>query len=168
MAGSITAALFLRRFVEAPRYAHFDIYGWQPKAAPGRPKGGVGQGARALLAALPELCAAMSDRRTTPANERVVWEGFAGPVSPDLRKVAGEPVAIAAAVAPLLDRPGDAGGRRERELVLGEGFRRLDTAGRLGLRLRRARRLCRLDPLTGCWRRSRPRRPTWSRCARAT
>lgn len=55
-AGSITAALFLRRFVTAtPRYAHFDIYGWQPSAAPARPKGGVGQGARALLAALPRV-----------------------------------------------------------------------------------------------------------------
>ncbi len=54
MAGSITAALFLRRFVrEAERFAHFDVYGWQPKDAPARPKGGVGQGARALLAALP-------------------------------------------------------------------------------------------------------------------
>jgi leucyl aminopeptidase len=56
MAGSITAALFLRRFVTAtPRYVHFDIYGWQPKAEPARPKGGVGQGARAILQALPEL-----------------------------------------------------------------------------------------------------------------
>ena len=56
MAGSITAALFLRRFVtDTPRYMHFDIYGWQPKPAPARPKGGVGQGARALLAALPDL-----------------------------------------------------------------------------------------------------------------
>ncbi|MBK4217712.1 leucyl aminopeptidase family protein [Paracoccus caeni] len=56
MAGSITAALFLRRFAEgAGRYLHLDIYGWQPVAAPGRPKGGVGQGARAILAALPEL-----------------------------------------------------------------------------------------------------------------
>jgi leucyl aminopeptidase len=55
-AGSITAALFLRRFVTGtPRYVHFDIYGWQPSAAPGRPKGGVGQGARALLQALPEI-----------------------------------------------------------------------------------------------------------------
>lgn len=55
-AGSITAALFLRRFVsEAPNYMHFDIYGWQPSAAPARPKGGVGQATRALLAALPEL-----------------------------------------------------------------------------------------------------------------
>ena len=56
MAGSVTAALFLRRFVTAtPRFAHFDIYAWQPAAAPARPKGAVGQGARAILAALPEV-----------------------------------------------------------------------------------------------------------------
>jgi len=56
MAGSITAALFLRRFVsQTQRFVHFDIYGWQPKDAPARPKGGVGQGARALLAALPQV-----------------------------------------------------------------------------------------------------------------
>ncbi len=54
-AGSITAALFLRRFVGDSPYLHFDIYGWQPVAAPARPKGGVGQGARALLGALPGL-----------------------------------------------------------------------------------------------------------------
>ncbi len=53
-AGAITAALFLRRFVESP-YMHFDIYGWQPNAAPARPKGGVGMGARAVLEALPEM-----------------------------------------------------------------------------------------------------------------
>ncbi len=54
-AGSITAALFLRRFVtDTPRYMHFDIYGWQPSDAPARAKGGVGQGTRALLAALPQ------------------------------------------------------------------------------------------------------------------
>ena len=57
-AGAITAALFLRRFATgAHRYAHFDIYGWQPSAAPGRPKGGAGQGMRALLHALPEILA---------------------------------------------------------------------------------------------------------------
>ena len=54
-AGSITAALFLRRFVACPRYVHFDIYGHTPSDAPARPKGGVGQGARALLAALPKV-----------------------------------------------------------------------------------------------------------------
>ncbi len=55
MAGAITAALFLRRFADVERYVHFDIYGWQRSAAPGRPKGGVGQGARALLDALPRI-----------------------------------------------------------------------------------------------------------------
>ncbi|MBU2866127.1 leucyl aminopeptidase family protein [Pacificibacter marinus] len=56
MAGCITAALFLRRFVtNTPRYMHFDVYGWCPSSLPGRPKGGVGMGARALLAALPDL-----------------------------------------------------------------------------------------------------------------
>ncbi len=54
-AGSITAALFLRRFVDASPYIHFDIYGWQPNSAPARPKGGVGMGARAILDALPEM-----------------------------------------------------------------------------------------------------------------
>ena len=55
-AGSITAALFLRRFVsKGDRYIHFDIFGWQPNGAPGRSKGGLGQGARAVLAALPDL-----------------------------------------------------------------------------------------------------------------
>ncbi len=48
-AGSVTAALFLRRFVEkAGAYVHFDIYGWAPKAKPGRPVGGEAQGVRAL------------------------------------------------------------------------------------------------------------------------
>ncbi|CUX83997.1 MAG: leucyl aminopeptidase [Roseibaca calidilacus] len=56
MAGSITAALFLERFVtDGTRFAHFDIYGYQPKPAPGRPKGGAAQGARALFAALPDV-----------------------------------------------------------------------------------------------------------------
>ena len=53
-AGSITAALFLRRFTTGP-YIHFDIYGWNPSARPARPKGGVGMGARAILDALPDL-----------------------------------------------------------------------------------------------------------------
>ncbi len=57
-AGSITAALFLRRFVEQTAYVHFDIYGWQPSDAPGRPKGGVGQGTRALLKVIAEMSAA--------------------------------------------------------------------------------------------------------------
>jgi len=54
-AGSITAALFLRRFVNGPRFVHFDIYGHSPTDQPARPKGGVGQGARALLCALTDI-----------------------------------------------------------------------------------------------------------------
>jgi len=52
-AGSITAALFLNRFVDgAKAHAHFDIYGWTPTARPGFPKGGEAQGIRALYALL--------------------------------------------------------------------------------------------------------------------
>ena len=50
MAGAITAALFLRRFVEnAGSFAHFDLYAWTPVAKPARPKGGAHQGIRAML-----------------------------------------------------------------------------------------------------------------------
>ena len=49
-AGSITAALFLRRFVERTSgWAHFDVYGWTPTAKPGRPEGGEAQIAHALF-----------------------------------------------------------------------------------------------------------------------
>lgn len=54
-AGSITAALFLKRFVEkAKTYVHFDIFGWTPNAKPGRPKGGEAQAMRALFAMIAE------------------------------------------------------------------------------------------------------------------
>lgn len=52
-AGSITAALFLRRFVEhAKAHVHFDIFAWTPAAKPGRPKGGEAQALRAVFALL--------------------------------------------------------------------------------------------------------------------
>jgi leucyl aminopeptidase len=51
-AGSITAALFLKRFVGDAPWVHFDIFGWTPKARPGRPRGGECQAARAVLAVL--------------------------------------------------------------------------------------------------------------------
>ena len=54
-AGAITAALFLRRFAGETRYMHFDIYSWSSFNLPARPKGGCGQGIRALLEAMPEL-----------------------------------------------------------------------------------------------------------------
>ena len=50
MAGAITAALFLRRFVEnTAQFVHLDMYGWTPVAKPGRPKGGEAQSIRAML-----------------------------------------------------------------------------------------------------------------------
>ncbi|MGF1605322.1 MAG: M17 family metallopeptidase [Rhodothalassiaceae bacterium] len=52
-AGAITAALFLRRFVEPPvRWAHFDVYAWNMRPRPGRPKGGEAMGLRAVMAYL--------------------------------------------------------------------------------------------------------------------
>jgi leucyl aminopeptidase len=52
-AGSISAALFLQRFVRnAKHFVHFDIYGWVPSARPGFPKGGEPQAARTLFAML--------------------------------------------------------------------------------------------------------------------
>ncbi len=52
-AGSITAALFLRRFV--PRdtpWAHLDVFAWRPLSKPGRPKGGDAFGIRAAWSML--------------------------------------------------------------------------------------------------------------------
>ncbi|WGF88747.1 leucyl aminopeptidase family protein [Marinivivus vitaminiproducens] len=52
-AGAITAALFLKAFVtDTPSWAHLDIYGWNPSARPGRPKGGEATALRALFTAL--------------------------------------------------------------------------------------------------------------------
>ncbi|MBB4657730.1 leucyl aminopeptidase family protein [Parvularcula dongshanensis] len=51
-AGSITAALFLRRFVGTVPYAHLDIYAWTPSARPGRPLGGEAMGMRAVFGVL--------------------------------------------------------------------------------------------------------------------
>ena len=48
MAGAVTAALFLRRFVPAGvPWAHFDTFAWRAAAKPGRPKGGDALGLRA-------------------------------------------------------------------------------------------------------------------------
>ncbi len=53
MAGAVTAALFLRKFVpDGLPWAHFDTYAWRGSAKPGRPKGGDAFGLRAAWAAL--------------------------------------------------------------------------------------------------------------------
>jgi leucyl aminopeptidase len=56
MAGCITAALFLKRFVpEQMRWAHLDTYAWRDQAKPGRPKGGDALGLRAIFDMLGRL-----------------------------------------------------------------------------------------------------------------
>ena len=47
-AGSVTAALFLERFVKNTPWMHFDTYGWNPTSRPGHPKGGDMYGVRAV------------------------------------------------------------------------------------------------------------------------
>jgi leucyl aminopeptidase len=52
-AGSITAALFLERFVpERQAWAHLDVYAWNDSDKPGHPRGGEAQGLRAYFAFL--------------------------------------------------------------------------------------------------------------------
>ncbi len=52
-AGSVTAALFLRRFAPTVgSWVHLDIFAWNPKSAPGRPVGAEAQAIRALYAML--------------------------------------------------------------------------------------------------------------------
>jgi leucyl aminopeptidase len=52
LGGAITAALFLKKFVTAPSWMHFDIFAWTASAKPGRPEGAELQTARALYAML--------------------------------------------------------------------------------------------------------------------
>jgi leucyl aminopeptidase len=48
-AGSIIAALFLKRFVAAtPNWLHVDLYAWNPRERPGRPVGAEAQCVRSL------------------------------------------------------------------------------------------------------------------------
>lgn len=52
-AGSITAALYLERFVpETQAWAHLDQYAWNDSERPGKPAGGEAQGLRAAFALL--------------------------------------------------------------------------------------------------------------------
>ena len=53
MAGSVTAALYLERFVpEGQTWGHVDVYSWNDSDRPGRPAGGEAQGLRAAFAML--------------------------------------------------------------------------------------------------------------------
>jgi leucyl aminopeptidase len=52
-AGSVTAALFLKRFApERGAWAHLDIFAWNPRSRPGWPTGAEAQGLRALFAVI--------------------------------------------------------------------------------------------------------------------
>jgi len=53
MAGCITAAMFLKRFVpDNVEWAHLDTFAWRDAPKPGRPKGGDALGLRAVFALL--------------------------------------------------------------------------------------------------------------------
>ncbi|MBL8643637.1 MAG: leucyl aminopeptidase family protein [Rhodospirillaceae bacterium] len=50
-AGAITAALFLKEFIEPNiSWVHFDLYAWNRSSRPGRPEGGEAYAQRALMA----------------------------------------------------------------------------------------------------------------------
>ena len=51
MAGSVTAALFLQKFVDARHWVHLDVWAWR-EAKYGRPAGGAACGLRAMWAVL--------------------------------------------------------------------------------------------------------------------
>ncbi len=53
-AGSITAALFLERFVEDTPWIHFDIMAFNTRRRPGRPEGGEAMGLRTIFHYLEE------------------------------------------------------------------------------------------------------------------
>ena len=127
-AGSITAALFLRRFVEhTERFAHFDIYGWQPSAAPGHPsrRGRSGNPRHFRCPAGASGPVSRLDPRITPANERVACVTLKGRV--DARQlVEGTVMACRLPVGDLLT---DADGTRGSQLLLGDRFNVLETRG---------------------------------------
>jgi leucyl aminopeptidase len=53
MAGSVTAALYLQKFVTPEiSWLHYDVYSWNDADRPGRPAGGEAQGLRAVYAML--------------------------------------------------------------------------------------------------------------------
>ena len=52
--GSITAALFLQKFIDEVPWAHFDIMAWNIRPRPGRPEGGEAMGIRAAFRYLSE------------------------------------------------------------------------------------------------------------------
>lgn len=64
MAGAVTAALFLRRFVPAGvAWAHLDLYAWNDATRPGRPEGGEATALRAIVRFVSEQAAKKKQRK---------------------------------------------------------------------------------------------------------
>jgi leucyl aminopeptidase len=62
-AGAITAALFLKEFVnDSIPWAHFDLMAWNLKTQPGRPEGGEAMAMRAAFAWLEQRYSAAASR----------------------------------------------------------------------------------------------------------
>jgi len=70
MAGSVTAALYLERFIpESLPWVHVDTYAWNDQARPGRPQGGEALGLRAVYALLKNARIPATNRnRALPAR----------------------------------------------------------------------------------------------------
>ena len=57
MAGAVTAALYLERFVpEGQKWAHLDVYAWNDSDRPGRPAGGEALALRSAFEMLKTCC----------------------------------------------------------------------------------------------------------------
>ena len=146
-AGSITAALFLRRFVTAAKaWLHFDIFAWNQTSQARPPEGGECQAARALYALLvgalrlshgiarsaPHAGAARPRRQASRRQGR-------GRALRRRRAARGRRAAGAAAARALARRAARHRGAQGRARD-----RLRDHRGRLGLGPARGRRLCRL------------------------
>ncbi len=68
--GAITAALFMRRFVTAKSWLHFDVFAWTATAKAGRPEGGDCRRRARSMRCSPRATAKMPafDPRVTPAR----------------------------------------------------------------------------------------------------
>ncbi len=68
-AGAITAALFLRSFVDGRTpWIHVDMMAWNTRGRPGRPEGGEAQSIRALFALIEERFGPAAAGRAKPAR----------------------------------------------------------------------------------------------------
>jgi leucyl aminopeptidase len=69
LAGAITAALFLRKFVTpGTPWVHLDLYAWNDATRPGKPEGGEAQALRALYSAIKTKLLVSSADRNMPVT----------------------------------------------------------------------------------------------------